>query len=160
MEKNLESKKIILHIRWQGGACEDIYIDSPLKMYEKLRYPEEVVNEVRSLAKSFGDNQIAEILNGRGRLSAKGKSFTVSMIKWIMYKHSIPSPVLKNSDELTVKELTEKLGVTNHVVYYWIERGYVKARKINEGSPYWIKMDPAKEFELKTRIYKTKKSTS
>jgi predicted site-specific integrase-resolvase len=63
-------------------------------------------------------------------------------------------------DRLTVKELTEKLGVTNHVVYYWIERGYVKARKINEGSPYWIKMDPAKEFELKTRIYKTKKCTS
>lgn len=158
LEKLLESNKIILHIRWQGGACEDMDIDSPPKMYDKLRYSPEIVSKIRSLAKSLVDRQIVEILNNQGILSAKGKPFTVSMIKWIRYKHSIPLPALKNSDELTIKELTEKLGVTNHVVYYWIEQGYVKARKINEGSPYWIKMDPAKEHELK--IYKTKKRTS
>ncbi|MBA7633133.1 hypothetical protein ES703_40695 [subsurface metagenome] len=49
-----------------------------------------------------------------GRLGATGKPFTISMIRNIRRTYSIPAPVLKLSDELTVKELAEKLEVSYH----------------------------------------------
>ena len=46
------------------------------------------------------------------------------------------------------KEAAQKFGVSIWVVYYWIERGVVQARRINRGSPYWIKLEAGKEKEL------------
>ena len=60
------------------------------------------------------------------------------MIRWIRYRHKLLSPVLKHPQELTVQQITERFGVSIHVVYYWIERGIVEARRLNAGSPYWI----------------------
>jgi len=52
-------------------------------------------------------------------------------------------------DEMTVSQVMKKLGVSRHVVYYWIERGIVKARRLNRGSPYWITVDQEKEHALR-----------
>jgi hypothetical protein len=38
--------------------------------------------------------------------------------------------------------------VNSHVVYYWINRKVVKARRLNQGMPYWITIDSLKEKEL------------
>ena len=46
------------------------------------------------------------------------------------------------------KETAEKLGVSPNVVYYWVERGVIIARRINRGSPWWLTMDAHKEREL------------
>jgi hypothetical protein len=115
-------------------------------------YPVKVVEEVRNLAKDLPDDQIVATLNQRGRLSAGGKPFTVSMIKWIRLRHRIPAPQLKRPEELTIKETAEKFGVSSYVVYYWIERGVIDARKLNKGSPWWITIDPHKERELRTWV--------
>ena len=87
-------------------------------------------------------------LNQQGRLSATKKPFTLSMITWIRLRHKIPAPKLKRPEELTVKETAEKFGVSPNVVYYWIERSVIDARKLNNGSPWWITVDPCKEREL------------
>ena len=70
------------------------------------------------------------------------------MIKWIRYKHVISSPNLRHPEELTVKEIAKKFSVSQYVVYYWIERGIINARRLNKGSPYWIMIDSNKETEL------------
>jgi DNA invertase Pin-like site-specific DNA recombinase/DNA-binding transcriptional MerR regulator len=144
-------KRIILHLRWQGGVCEDINIELPQNYYDRIRYPETIIKEVRKLSNTLQDHEIAGSLNREGRRSATGKPFSVSMVKWIRYKHNIPVPILKRPNEYTVKEISDKFGVTHHMVYYWIERGYVKARKINNGSPWFIKLSAQKEKELYNR---------
>ena len=142
------SKKATLHIRWQGGACEDIHIERPPRVCDQVRYPAEVVTKVRELARSHQDSDIATALNGEGRLSAKGKPFTGSMIKWIRHAHQIAGAVLRAPHELTVAELSKKFDISMHVVYYWIERGIVPARRTCAGTPYWITVSPEKEAEL------------
>jgi DNA invertase Pin-like site-specific DNA recombinase len=148
VEKLPTPKQIVLHLRWQGGACEDIPITLPPKYCDQLRYPSEIVKKVRKLAKSLTDEQIASAFNKEGLKSAKGKPFTFAMIRWIRYKHHIPGPNLKRPEELTVKQIAKKLGVSPYVVYYWIERKVITARRVNRGSPYWITMDAKKEKEL------------
>jgi DNA invertase Pin-like site-specific DNA recombinase len=152
VEKFTTSKQIVLHVRWQGGACEDIPVDIPPKYYEQIRYGNEIIEKVRALAKDHTNDQIASAFNHEGIKSAKGKPFTVSMIQWIKYKHRIAGPNLKRPEELTVKQVAKKFDVSTQVVYYWIGRKLLNARRLNHGSPYWIIIDSKKEKELFDRI--------
>jgi len=142
-------KAIILHLRWQGGSCEDLAVELPPNIADRLRYPAPIVEKVRQLAADQTDTQIAATLNEEGLLSAQGKPFTHSIINWLRYKHRIPAPELKLKDELTVKEVAHKFGVDPGVVYYWIERGVLTARRINRGSACWITLNAEKERELR-----------
>lgn len=149
VERATDRKLVVLHLRWQGGANEDIQVALPPNIADRLRYPKEIVQRIRELALKLPDAQIAEALNGEGRRPAKAKAFNVSMVKWIRYKHHIPAADLKRPEELTVRQVTDKLGVSRGVVYYWIERGVIEARRMNNGSPYWVSLTPEKENELR-----------
>jgi len=152
VEKRRAERKAVLHIRWQGGALEDLVVDLPLSAPDKVRYPEATVNRVRSLAQSMTDPQIVAALNQDGLLSAKGKPFTLNMIKWIRWRHNIPTPSLKQPDDLTVAEVAERFNVSPGVVYYWIEGGQLPARKLGPGSPYWITLSRETEIRLQSWI--------
>ena len=147
MEK-LAPKQLMLHIRWQGGACSDAPVELPPNMPDRIRYPIELVEQIRTLAETLTDAQIAEQLNQAGRVSPKGKAFTASMIQWVRYKHRIKGPQRRGPDELTVEQVMERFGVSRHVVYYWIERGHVEARQLKPGTPYWIRLDTEQEKKL------------
>jgi hypothetical protein len=152
VEKLAEPKKLILHVRWQGGATEDIACDLPRRMCDRVRYGQETVQKVRDLAKSLPDEQIADALNKEGVPSSKGGPFTVSRIRHIRTVHHVPAAQLKRPEELTVKEVADKFRVSTHVVYYWIERGYIKARRVKDGLPFWITLQYQDEERLRTRV--------
>ncbi len=75
----------------------------------------------------------------------------------IRYKHRIPAPTLKKPEELTVDDIVARFHVSRHVVYYWIDRGIIDARQNNNGSPYWITIDPEKEKELQAWVDNSKR---
>lgn len=158
-------KVVTLGIRWQGDACEEIQVDRPPSVVEQVRYRDDMVERVRDLAQNLTDDQIARHLNDDGHRPSKGTSFTVSMVRWIRFKHEIPAPELKRPDELTVKQVADKFGVKPGVVYYWIERGLIPVRRRNRGSPCWLTLSPEKEQELRewvrssTRIRKSSKQS-
>ena len=141
VERFGERKTAVLHVRWQGGACEDLEVRLPANIADRLRYPDEVVDRVRELAREHSDEDVAAALNQEGRRSAKGEAFNVSMVRWIRYKHRIPAPDFQRPGERSVRQVADELGVSRNVVYYWIERGVVTARRPNHGSPYWIAFD-------------------
>ena len=148
VEKLPQPKKLILHLRWKGGACEDIPIDIPPNRADQIRYQTEIINKVKTLAEDHTDEQIASVFNQEGIKSAKGGVFTFSIIRWIRYKHRISRSTFKSPEELTVKEMAKKFAVSPGVVYYWINRNVITARRLNQKSPYWISLDARKEKEL------------
>jgi len=152
VERQQPDRKALLHICWQGGAVEDLSLDIPLPAPDKVRYPEAVVHRVRALALSMNDTQIMATFNQEGRLSAKGKPYTSSMIKWIRFRHAIPAPSLKRPGELTVGEVARHFKVSHGVVYYWIERHHLSARKPGPGLPLYIQLSPEAEAQLQSRV--------
>jgi DNA invertase Pin-like site-specific DNA recombinase len=152
IEKRPLQRKALLHIRWQGGAIEDLVVELPLPMPVRVRYHESIVAQIRTLAATMTDPQIAAALNQERLRSAKGKDFTKSMIRWIRYRYKIPAPVLKQPQELTVKELARRFHIGIGVVHYWIRGGHLETRKFNDTTPYWITITPEKEAELKAWI--------
>jgi hypothetical protein len=156
VEKHLESKQAVLHIRWQGGACSDVAVNLPPPIAERLRYPEAIVEQVRILARQLPDAQIGEQMNRAGRRNTRGKPFTAKMIGWIRWRHRIPAAPLKRAEELTVKQVAQRFGVRPSVVYYWIEREVIPARRVNDGAPYWITLDQAKDKALRAWVRNSK----
>jgi excisionase family DNA binding protein len=152
VEKQPAQRKAVLHIRWQGGAVEDRWVDLPLPAPDRVRYPEALVNRVRSLALGMTDAQISATLNQENLLSAKGKPFTPSMVKGMRYRYDIAMPSQKRVEELTVRQVADRLGVSSGVVYYWIGRGHLPARRLEPGFPYWITRTAEKQTPLQTWV--------
>jgi hypothetical protein len=152
VEKIAEPRQALLHIRWQGCACETVAVDLPRRSREQPGYPQEIVERVRGLARTHSDAQIAAAFNLEGRLSSNGKPFSAAVIAWIRIRHKISAQLNPRPDEHTVEKVTEKFCVSPNVVYDWIERGVVQARRKNRGTPLLITIDPQTEAELKKRI--------
>jgi hypothetical protein len=134
--------------RLPGGACTDICVQLPPNRADRVRYPAAVVDRVRHLAHTLPDADIADGLNQEGQISALGKPFTAAMIKWIRYRHQIPRARALRPEERTVCQVAQRFGVSPNVVYYWIERGVIQARRPNAGSPYWITLNQTDEQKL------------
>jgi DNA invertase Pin-like site-specific DNA recombinase len=149
VEKTLNPKHLLVHIRWQGGACSDICLPLPPNIADRVRYSGTIVERVRHLAQSLADGEIADLLNQEGHVSALGKPFTGSMVQWIRYRYQIAKARLVRPEELTVHQVAERFRVSPNVVYYWIDRGVIEARRLNAGSPYWITLNEPDEQKLR-----------
>jgi len=149
VEKPSNQKQLVVHIRWQGGASSDLSVQIPPNRADRVRYPAAVVDRVRDLAQSLPNAEIAERLNREGHVSALGKPFTGSIIQWIRYRYQIPKITLACPEELTVEQVAKRFGVSPNVVYYWIDRSVIQARRLNAGAPYWITLDEADEQKLR-----------
>jgi len=152
VERINDPRQAILHVRWQGGACEDIVVDVPPKMADRLRYPKEFVDRIRTLAQTLCDDQIVEFLNRQGCRSATGRPFTANKIQWIRHCHRIPAPERKYPGYLTIKQVTAKFEVSRHVVNYLIERKKIKVRKFPVSRLIWIGTDAETENTLQEWI--------
>jgi len=149
VEKPSHPKQLLVHCRWQGGACTDLCVPLPPNLADRLRYPAAVVDRVRDLAHRLLDAEIADQFNREGQASATGKPYTAKMIQWIRRCHRIPPVEPKKPDELTVRQVAQHFGVSDGVVYYWIERGLIQARRLNGGRPYWITLNASDEQKLR-----------
>ena len=149
VNKLVEQRQLSVHIRWQGGACTDLFVQIPPSAAGRHRYRSPIVDRIRDLACSLLDAQIADQLNREGCTSAKGKSYTGKMIRWIRWRYQIPLARLKKSEEVTVQQVAKQFGVSDGVVYYWIEHNVIQARRLNPGMPCWITLTAADERKLR-----------
>ena len=152
VQRMLKSRQVILHVRWQGGACSDTTVTLPLPIAQRLRYASPLIDEVRNLARQMDDAQIAEAFNNKGVRSSKGKPFTPSMIQWIRFRYRVTAYRPTRPDEITVRELAQRLGVSIHFVHYWIQRGVIQARQIIDHGPWWITLTEQEEEQLRDRV--------
>ena len=149
VNKLVEQRQLSAHIRWHGGACTDLFVQIPPSAAGRPRYRSPIVDRIRDLACGLLDAQIADQLNQEGCTSAKGKSYTAKMIRWIRWRYQIPLARLKKSEELTVQEVAKQFGVSDGVVYYWIEHNVIQTRRLNSGMPCWITLTAADEQKLR-----------
>ena len=141
-------KKVTLSIRWQGGATEIITADIPLNNPDRWRASPEIVERISKLSVYLQDKEIATVLNDEGQKTNKGNSYTESIVRWIRFKNSISTPLIKRKGELGVKEVAKKFNVSAHVVYYWIECKTIAVRRDKKNGPLWIILDKETEDKL------------
>jgi DNA invertase Pin-like site-specific DNA recombinase len=149
IEKPVNQKQLLAHIRWQGGACSDVSVQLPPNIADRVRYPSAVVDRIRELARDLPDGEIADQLRREGPVSAKGRPYTVKIIQWIRCRYRIPPAALKRPEELTVQQVAQRFGTSDQVVYYWIEHKVIRSRRISPGLPHWITLSDTDEQTLR-----------
>ncbi len=149
VEKPANQKQLLVHIRWQGGASTDVSVQLPPNIADRVRYPAAIVDRIRALARDLPDGEIADQLNREGYASAKGKAYTVKIIQWIRCQHRIPPAELKRPEELTVRQVANRFGTSDQVVYYWIAHSVIRSRRIHPGMPHWITLNDIDEQKLR-----------
>lgn len=147
-----DTRQVILHIRWQGGACSDTTVDLPRPVADQVRYAPEIVSKVRELASRLSDKKIVDELNRQDLRSARGLSFTLSMVKWIRYRYGVPALCPTRPGEITIRELADRLGVSIHFVHYWIRRSVIGARQVDGSGPWWVTVTTEQEQQLHNRV--------
>jgi hypothetical protein len=143
-----ESKYLHLQVRWQGGATDTIEVQRRPKRADAMRYSDMFIATIHAMAEKYDDQEIADQLNAQARTSSTGKPFTLSMVRWIRFKHRIPGPSL-SPGTLTANQICERYGVSRWVVYYWIEHGIVSATQRRPNGPYGITIDDAADLRLR-----------
>ena len=146
-----QPRQLLLQIRWQGGAVETVELRLPPKRPDAMRYSLELVGRIRQMAVELDDDEIAASLDRDGLKSSTGKSFTASMISWVRFKHRVAGPS-RPSGTLSVAEVSQRYGVSQHVVYYWIETGIIDATRKKPGMPYAIAITDEADRKLRERI--------
>jgi len=152
VEKPSPAKQLLLHLRWQGGASTHLTVQLPLPIADRVRYPAALVDKVRELAHGLPDAEIGNQLNREGHASPKGKPYTTRIVRWIRWRYQIPPVTLQRPEELTVQQVAQHFGVNKYVVYYWIKRSLIHARRLNQRMPYWITLNGSDEQRLQDRV--------
>jgi len=147
-------KAVSLQIRWQGGETETIIVALPPNRADAVRYPEEFVDRIRTFALHHHDEEIAALMTAEGRQSSTGKVLTAKMVGWIRCEHRIPAPK-PPAGTLTVRQASQRYGVTPGVVYYWIEHGVVSAQQRKPNRPYAITVDNDADHILRDWVAKS-----
>ena len=88
----------ILHVRWQGGVCEDLVVRAPSA--HRLRHPPEVLARIRVLSADHSDEEIAALFNEEGMKSPHGRSFTRQLVRMIRFHFKIAKQVDRRPGEL------------------------------------------------------------
>jgi DNA invertase Pin-like site-specific DNA recombinase len=148
------TKVVSLQIRWQGGETETITVDLPPNRADAIRYPDDFLDRIREFALEHHDDEIAARMTAEGRQSSTGKVLTAKMIGWIRWKHRIP-PHKPPTDTLTVRQVSQRYGVSAGVVYYWIQQGIVTAQQRKRNRPYAITVDDAADQILRDWVAKS-----
>jgi len=154
-----EAKLLGLQIRWQGGATETLELRLPPSRAEAIRYPDAFVAHIRALAAVHDDAEIVALLQRDSLRSATGKPFTVSMVRWIRHKHRLPGPP-RPGGTLSVRQVSERYGVSLGVVYSWIGRGLIEACRQKPGRPYALTLTATTECKLRDWIANSAHLTS
>ena len=153
LERDDESRQVLLHIRWQGGACEDLAIAIPaVHMFSPESYSSDMIEKVRSLVQTHSDREVAKLLNREGILSINGRPFNRSIIRWIRVSNDIETPDVRQAHEWTIDEVSEEFGVHRNTVCGWISAGLVSSRRRTSVSPHWVLIDPVKAVELRAHV--------
>jgi excisionase family DNA binding protein len=122
-----DQPEVRVGIHWRSGATEELTVLRPAAA--RTARAAAAGDLLRQLGPTHTNAQLAEHLNRAGHLTAGGRPFDEDSVRWLRWKHRIPSPSPLRGDEIGVHELAEQLDIGDHVIYKWIKKGKLKARR-------------------------------
>jgi DNA invertase Pin-like site-specific DNA recombinase len=147
------TRVVVAHVRWQSGACEDIRIQLPAPISERMRCSNTLVERIRQLAATNTDQRTAELLNEQGVSAVRAPRFTRACVLAIRRKYGI-SPAHGAPEEITTRQLADTLKIPAERVWDWIASGVVTARRV--GKQYWLKINDDNLQQLRLLVEKSK----
>ena len=137
--------EVVIH--WRGGRADAFSAKRQKRRPVRRCDDIDTVELVRRLAQFYPDVQIAGILNGQGRRSARGLWFSASLVESLRRRHDVPAyrkPAAGEEEDgelLSVRAAARELGVADSTLYRWVSAGILPGvRPDVPGAPLRVRM--------------------
>jgi hypothetical protein len=157
-----DSEQVRVECHWHGGNRTSHQVTRPVARMSALSTYSDLLaraTELRNAGHNCG--QIAVVLNQEGWRPAKRRdTFDAQMVGRLLrrarYATRKPrrrrAPIPRHSDEWTIPELAEFIGMPQSTLYNWVQRGRLRSRSVQTaaGRAILVHADPAQIAELRT----------
>jgi hypothetical protein len=133
-----KSNVITACVRFKGGASKVLTLPVPAKVFEINKTSPGVIKEIDRLLEQHNYGEIADIMN-RGTLRpGRALHFDPKTISFICCSQGLKSRYarLREQGMLTLKEMTELLGVHPRTVLKWRCHGLLRGHPYNDAGQY------------------------
>jgi DNA invertase Pin-like site-specific DNA recombinase len=139
-----DSEQVRVECHWHGGNRTAHQLIRPVARMDKLSTFNDLVARASELHRA-GQNStdIAAILNREGWRPAKRRdTFNAQMVRHLLVKAGVAAPkyrrrkpqIARHSDEWTIRELAEHLGMPQATLYTWVQQGRLRSRLVKSGA--------------------------
>lgn len=154
---NTEQVRVVCH--WHGGNRTLHRLMRPVTRLTTLSTYSSLVARAADLCRD-GHNfaEIAETLNREGwRLAKRRDTFNAPMVHHLLIRAGAIEPkyrrrkpqIKRQSDEWTIRELAEQIGVPKPTLYTWVRKGRLRSRVVKAGRTKLVHADAAAIAKLK-----------
>jgi DNA invertase Pin-like site-specific DNA recombinase len=134
-------------LRWNSGATEELLAG---RYQHYPRTSPAAVDLARQLGPAIDNKALAAALNAAGHRTARGRPFDLGSAGNLRTYYKIGYPPRAGHGELTVPQAAARLGVSIQTIKYWIDHGYLTARRGPAGR-YAIPFSPDVEAACQQR---------
>ena len=124
-----QGSEVHVGIRWRSGASEQHTIQRPPLVIDQRRTPPEALELISRLGPHRTNAELAAELQAAGLRTATGQPFTAGRVSSLRNHRRIGHPPLLGKDELTVKQVADRLGISCSAIYAWIKDGKLATRR-------------------------------
>jgi DNA invertase Pin-like site-specific DNA recombinase len=134
-------------LHWNSGATDELLTG---RYRQQPRTSPAAAGLARQLGPAMNNADLAAALNAAGHRTAHGRPFDIDSAGNLRTYHKIGYPPRTGDGELTVAQAAARLGVSIQTIKYWIDHGYLTARRGPAGR-YAIPFPPQVEATCRKR---------
>jgi excisionase family DNA binding protein len=128
---------------WQGGKKDAFQVQLPRRGEHPRTDPATLIDDVRKMASTMSDAQIASTLCRRGVLTSTGLRFNDARVRSLRVRHEIPefrpaSVLPEGETGVSAEQAAKKLGVTPTTICRWLKEGLLVGDQIVAHAPWRI----------------------
>jgi len=124
-----DPSQITVGLRWKSGASQQAQVTRRKNAYQLRSTNPAAIELARRIGPSLDNNALAAALNQAGHRTGTGMPFDGVAAGNLRHYHHVPYPGLLEDGELTPRQVAQLTGVSTGTVHYWINAGYLPARR-------------------------------
>jgi hypothetical protein len=136
-----DAKQLNMVIHWQGGCHTAFSMPKPQSGAVAHKTALEDVELIMTMARRYGDDEIARVLSKLGRRTGKGNRWTQARVATVRRKHGIAAPVAdkRDPDVFNLAQATKYSRVSDTTLMRLIKAKLLNAEQIAPYAPIEIK---------------------
>jgi DNA invertase Pin-like site-specific DNA recombinase len=152
----LKTDVIHVKVRFKGGGSMEKCVPIPPVVWKIHQTSTDVIEQIREMAPTKTNSEIADKLNHQQLRSGTGLFFTGRRVKELRQDYDIAGLYenLREQGFLTTRELADRIGVHPRTVKNWRKAGFLKCRPYNDRGMVLYE-DPGENLPIKWSIQRS-----
>ena len=168
LDQKRERGLVWMRITWQTGATNEYQMQRRVRSYADCSSAEQLRQRVQDLnATGKMDQEVADILNAEGIISARGVPFRGETVHLLRKQWGIRTVKINGKDanpsrwpdgSYSIQGAAAALGITAQTVFKWLRKGRLQGRQLAKGQPWQVTLPADQISAIYQQVRRTRRS--